>query len=276
MTLTVEQLNVFPVKSLSGIALDSVECLATGLRWDRNWVVIDGNNKFISQRQLPAMAAIKVQMDNRHLILHHKDSPELAIPLQLDANHSEQVTVWNDDCPAWIEPEGSSEWLTSVLGEFRGSKLRLARFDQNGVRKVAEKYLPNQDASLHFADACPYLFTFQESLDSLNQALAKPIPMDRFRANIVLSGLAAWQEYQLSNITSASGASFDMVGPCQRCQMTSIDQQNGVIATPGEPLKTLMSTFPVTGKTAPYFGQHAKLASEGNAQLNVGGQLVAI
>lgn len=255
---------------MAGNETENAMCLATGLKNDRKWVVIDANNKFVTQRQLPLLAAIKTSVTNDKLTLQHPETGAVTIAPSHLNDSVELVTVWKDENKAFIADNQSSQWLTETLGEFKKAKLRLAMFSSQDERKVGTKYLPKQNATLQFADACPYLITFEESLEALSSKLGMAIPMDRFRGNIILSGLGSWEEYKASKINHESGLEFTMVGPCQRCQMTSIDQANGSIATPGQPLQTLMNDFPAKTDGLPYFGMHAYISKGADATISVG------
>lgn len=214
------------------------------------------------------MASIRINIDDEQLTFNNASNEQVSIPLRSDVTEVEKVTIWKDEVSATKVGGPISEWLSDTLNYKKGP-LKLMKFSDKTSRLVGEKYLPKQDSSVSFADACPYLFTFNESLDALNQQLPKPMPMDRFRANIVFSGAPAWHEYQWQEVKNEQ-VSFGLIGPCQRCQMTSIDQDNGSIVTPGEPLKTLMQHFPVKGKKVPYFGQHARLLAGQNETLHIG------
>ncbi|XOV78798.1 MAG: MOSC domain-containing protein [Aestuariibacter sp.] len=267
--LTVESLFIYPIKSLGGVQITSANCTELGLEYDRRWVIVDRNHHFITQRQLPKMASISVSLDNNQLILHHQVAGKALLPFDLSLPADCEITVWKDTVSARQVPGEINQWLNDALGDYRKGPVQLMQLVPETKRVVAEKYLPDQDSQVSFADACPYLFTFQESLASLNQQTADNIPMDRFRANIVLSGAKAWHEYQWQEISN-DALRFGLIGPCQRCQMTSIDQQSGEIATPGEPLQTLMKQFPVADKKLPFFGQHARLLGNLNGRISVG------
>lgn len=267
--LTVESLHIYPVKSLGGISLDQTNCTEFGLELDRRWVIVDQNNHFLTQRQLPQMASIQLALDSQSLVFSHHEAGSQSLNIDDVMEADTEITVWKDNIAAKEVVGPINQWLNQALGEYRKGPLKLMQFTEQTVRVVAEKYLPEKDSKVSFADACPYLLTFQESLHDLNRMLPVSMPMDRFRANIVLSGAAPWQEYQWQRIEN-DAITFALIGPCQRCQMTSIDQQSGKIATPGEPLQTLMKQFPVKDQKLPFFGQHARLLGTPAAKLKVG------
>lgn len=275
MNLTIKNIVTYPVKSLAGMALEDAICLSTGLEEDRKWIVIDANNKFVTQRQLPQLATIKTSIVDGNLTLEHAKTGTFTIPTSQLNPSTELVTVWKDESKAFVSETSCSQWLTDTLGDLRIGPLRLAMFCSQNERKVGKKYLTEQNATLQFADACPYLITFEESLSALSSRLGMTIPMNRFRGNIIFSGLAPWEEYRVSTINNQKGLEFTMVGPCQRCQMTSIDQTSGNIATPGQPLQSLMKDFPAKPDGLPYFGMHAYITRGAGANISVGEQFHA-
>lgn len=270
MSVTVSSLFIYPVKSLAGVALQEAKVLPTGLQGDRQWMLVDAKGRFVSQREIPKMATIKTDFDGSTLTLSYPGRNSVSVSLeQKPASPLQNYQIWKDIVVGFEEDLSVNQWLTEVLGEFRGSELRLVRFNNDSQRKVGAKYLEQQESDLKLADACPFLITCESSLQALNQKLPEPIPMDRFRANIVLTGTEPFEEYQWHSLVS-DDLNFAMIGPCQRCPMTSIDQTEGVIASPGQPLQTLMNDFPVGEKTLPYFGQHAHLPAKETGVLKVG------
>lgn len=271
MNASISALYIYPVKSLAGISLSQVNVLPTGLEGDRQWMIADNSGKFVTQRQIPAMATIKTHFVHGQLSLSHEYHGTIEVT-QDPKTPTALWQIWKDTVEGIEESQAVSDWLTQVLGEFRGGKLRLVRFNNNAERLVATRYLENQESTLKLADACPFLITCEASLSDLNQHLPQPMPMDRFRANIILADTQPWQEYQWQNLR-ADSLDFAMIGPCQRCPMTSVDQQRGVVATPGQPLQTLMERFKVGDKKLPYFGQHAHLPNKDTGTLVVGQSL---
>ena len=273
MSVTVSALYIYPVKSMSAVSLSSSQVLPTGLQHDRQWMLVDNKGRFISQREVPKLATINLSVSEKQLQFSHPEFGTIALnTAETDREHLAEFQIWKDTVQAIPEAEEINQWLTEVLGVFRGNRVRLVRFADTAPRPVAQKYLTEQESDLKLADACPFLITCEDSLAKLNEYLPAPMPMDRFRANIVLSGSAPFAEYHWQTLSNHQ-LNFAMIGPCQRCPMTSIDQTEGVIATPGEPLQTLMKHFPVGDKNLPYFGQHAHLPGKESATIQVGDTL---
>lgn len=281
MTATISGLYIFPVKSLAGVALKQANVTPAGIEGDRQWMLVDGKGRFISQREIPKMATINTAFDGDNLTLYYPGMDSVNVRLiTTPESNIEEFQIWKDTVEGYVERAQVNNWLTNVLGEFRGSGLRLVRFNNKSQRKVGTKYLEKQESNLKLADACPFLITCEASLATLNARLAQRMPMDRFRANIVLTGTESFEEYKWQQLKSDNSQSeklnFAMIGPCQRCPMTSIDQDKGVIATPGQPLQTLMNDFPVGEKKLPFFGQHAHLPGKESGALTVGDILTPV
>ena len=270
MLATVSGIFIYPVKSLAGVGLKEAKVLPTGLQGDRQWMLVDSKGRFVSQREIPKMATIKTSFDGETLTLSHQQLTPISVSLSsLPAGKPKSFQIWKDTIEGFLEPEEVSQWLTSALGDFRSAPLRLIRFNNVSRRKVGTKYLEQQESNLKLADGCPFLFTFEPSLQTLNKKLPEAMPMDRFRANVVFSGTEPFAEWQWQHLRNAR-LNFAMIGPCQRCPMTSIDQREGVVATPGQPLQTLMKDFPFGDKNLPYFGQHAHLPRKETGIIKIG------
>lgn len=275
--MKIVELNVYPVKSLGGIRLEKASVGVRGLAYDRRWMVVDQVGRFVTQRQLPAMARVSVRLDSDRLVLEHPEAEPLAIALARREQARLTAYVWDDACQALDEGEVAAEWLTRVLGDLRGSRLRLVRFDDTRQRPVEARYLKGEKAHTAFADGYPFLIASQASLDALNQRLIDKrlaaLPMNRFRPNIVIEGAPAFAEDGWDELAlQAGGCRFGLRKPCQRCKITTVDQVRGVVAVPGEPLQTLieMKTLPLPGA---YFGQNATLLEGEGRSIAVGDPL---
>lgn len=276
---TITKLVIYPVKSLQGIEVQQAVCLETGLQYDREWVIVNDNNQFMSQRNLPAMATIAVNITDTHLVLSHPEHGECAVSLANNQADAEEVTIWKDQSLAKDEGAAVSAWLTKALGAFRGSPLRLVRFDASRKRIVREKYTQTTDSILMFADACPYLLVNNESLTALNNTLTQnghlPVSLDRFRGNIEVSGIAAWQEYHAKTIEIGQVV-LRGEAPCHRCPMPGIDQKTGNTPEPGQPFKTLMQMAVPEDRSGAYFGLHATFNKQATATSNASENTIRI
>ena len=267
--MNITQLNVYPVKSLRGISLDRAEVTERGLAHDRQWMVVDDIGRFVTQRQLPRMARIAVRLSDESLVLEHPEASPLHVPLGREDQPRLPVHVWDDQCQALDEGAEAAEWLGAVLGDFKGSGLRLVRFAPDQRRGVETQFLaPGEQAHTAFADGYPFLVVSEASLAEVNRVLqAKglaPVPMTRFRPSIVVDAAEPFAENGWGELVLQEGAvRLGLRKPCQRCKITTVDQATGQIAVPGEPLGTLVQ---MNTRLAPggYFGQNAiLLAGEG-------------
>lgn len=264
----VTELNIYPVKSLRGIAVGRAELGTRGLAHDRQWMVVDQVGRFVTQRQLPAMARIAVRLEADRLVLEHPDAEPLSVELARDDQPRLTAYVWDDACQALDEGDQAADWLTGVLGNLQGSRLRLVRFDTTHRRPLASRSLQGEQAHTAFADGFPFLLTAESSLEALNEVLREkglsPVPMSRFRPNIVVQGSMPFAENGWGDISTPDGRfRLGVRKPCQRCKITTVDQHSGDIAVPGEPLRTLVAMRTVTAPGG-YFGQNAiLLAGEG-------------
>ncbi|GEN28338.1 MOSC domain-containing protein [Halovibrio variabilis] len=277
--MQITQLNIYPVKSLKGISVDQSVLQAHGLAWDRRWMLVDAHQRFVTQRQLPALATVEVALTDEHLVLSHPNIESLNVPLAEPEGNLRLVNVWNDHCKALPESEEVSRWLEAALGE-QGQGLSLVRFATDFTRAVEEDFLDGGAAHTYFSDGYPFLITTTDSLNALNQALVAkghtPVPMNRFRPNIVVEGDEAWAEDRWATLTEQNGAfQLALRKPCKRCKITTIDQHTAAVPDPAEPLKTLMALNTQPTLKGAFFGQNATLiAGDGNV-IRVGDTLAA-
>lgn len=278
--MKITQLTIYPVKSLRGIPLERAELTERGLAHDRQWMVVDDIGRFVTQRQLPAMARIGVRLTDEALVLEHPAVAPLAIPLDRADQPRLPVHVWDDQCQALDEGAQAAAWLGAVLGDFKGSGLRLVRFAPDQRRGVEPHFLATGErAHTAFADGYPFLVVSEGSLAEVNRRLqAKglaPVPMERFRPSIVVDAAEPFAEDGWDELALHEGAvRLGLRKPCQRCKITTVDQTTGEVAVPGEPLRTLVE---MNTRLAPggYFGQNAILLAGDGRTLAVGDALAA-
>ncbi|MCH5717667.1 MOSC domain-containing protein [Niabella hibiscisoli] len=253
--LSVSHLYVYPIKSLGGILLDEVELTDRGLKNDRRFVLIDDNNRFISQRELAKMALLHTVICGNQLIVFEKgDSASL---LQLDLYPSEgdrvDVILFDDASEGLLMNGPINDWFSKKLDR----NCRLVYMPDKVERKVDPIYARHQEIAA-FSDGFPVLMIGQSSLNDLNNRLDQWLPMNRFRPNIVFSGGAAFEEDTMKEVVINS-VSFSAVKPCARCVVTTIDQETGLKGK--EPLRTLNKYRQLNNKL--YFGQNILYKGEG-------------
>lgn len=298
MQAEISQLFIFPVKSLRGIAVDEAKLTPLGLQWDRHWMLIDENNQFISQRKYPSMVLIQTGIDKQCLILRKKGMDDLHIPLntfnQEISNQKKtfrtsiraslkttiKATIWKDQCDVIDEGEAASTWLHEALlmeNEKLKGKIRLVRMAPNAQRPQSKPELLGETTTTEFADAAPYLICNQSSLDQLNNQLItineQAVTMERFRPNIVISGIDAFNEHDIDTLQHAD-YTLRHCYPCQRCVMTTIDIVRAQRHPQQQPFRLLtkMNTMPDNPK-APAFGENAILLRGENTRIRVGDNL---
>lgn len=242
---TISHLFIYPIKSLGGISLSSAQLTATGLEHDRRWMLIDEHNRFMTQRTLPQMALFRVQVTNEGLQVDHPSATQtLSIPFQA-SGATVTVTIWNDTCRAQLVHPSADAWFSQLLGV----SCRLVHMPDETKRPVDAAYAP-EGAITSFADEFPILLIGQSSLDDLNSRLDTPVPMNRFRPNIVFTGGTAFEEDSIGHFRIAD-VDFFAAKPSARCMLTTIDQQTAIAGK--EPLRTLSGYRRVNNKVL--FGQ---------------------
>ncbi|HEY9697387.1 MAG TPA: MOSC domain-containing protein [Trichocoleus sp.] len=252
---------LYPVKSCRGIAVSASDLTTWGLQWDRNWMVVTPQGRFLTQRELPQMALIETRIAPDALELSAPEMPRLRVPLTLEATESLDVVVWGDACQAIDQGEAAAQWFSQFLGR----ACRLVRIGEAYQRLVDPTY-SSEAAQVSFADGYPLLIISEASLADLNQRLAEPLPMNRFRPNLVVSGCDAYAEDRWQTI-EINGVQFDGVKLCTRCAITTTSQETGVRGV--EPLPTLATYRQV--KKGVIFGQN--LVHRGLGQLTVGSEV---
>lgn len=243
--LRVTALYHYPLKSCRGIALAAAHVTPHGLEQDRRWMVVDGKGRFLSQRRFPAMALIEAEPLGAGLILRAPGMPELSVAEA--AGEPLAVRIWGHEGRARDAGEAAAAWLSGYLGQ----ACRLVGPGAGFERPVDPVY-DRFDSRVLFSDGFPFLLISQASLDQLNALSAQPIPMDRFRPNIVVGGCPphaedGWRTLQIGELV------FHVVKPCSRCTIPTVDQMTGERSA--EPTRTL-STYRRGEDGHIYFGQN--------------------
>lgn len=228
-------INIYPIKSLRGISLNEAKTERRGLEFDRRWMLIDENNRFLTQREFSKMATLNVEVLERCLEISIADE-NLIVPFEIEnKNNSGRVTIWQSKCKAEIYDKSINDWFSGILQ----TNCRLVRMPEETHRKVNYFYAVQKDDHVSFADGYPFLLIGESSLEDLNSRLEKPLPMNRFRPNLVVSGAEAFEEDSWKTINIGDSI-FHVVKPCARCVITTIEQNTGE-KQGVEPLKTLSS-----------------------------------
>jgi uncharacterized protein YcbX len=233
---TVLGLFHYPVKSCRGIALDHATVEARGVRHDRRWMLVDETGTMITQRTHPRLALVAVAIEGDVVVLSATGVAPASLRLPAEPLHGasrRRVHVWSDDVEAVDMGEEAARWSTELLGQ----PAALVFMPGDVERAVKPKYARAGDL-VGFADAFPLLIASASSLDDLNARMAPalPIPMDRFRPNIVVGGFEPWAEDGWRGLRVGS-VTVRVPKPCNRCVVTTTDQRSGERGV--EPLRTL-------------------------------------
>lgn len=253
-----KDLHIYPIKSARGISLGTSRLEAFGLAFDRRWMLVDESGRFMTQRKFPRMALIRVALNEHTLSIHGPDRSDLMIPLRQTSGSHRRVTVWNDTIDAIDCGDEAAHWFAGTLD----SPCRLVWMPDVARRTVDPRYA-RTETLVSFADAYPILLISQASLDDLNSRLQQPVPMDRFRPNLVITGSAPYEEDTWSEI-QVGAVRMHVAKPCARCAVPGVNQDTGERGI--EPLRTLESYRTFNGKVL--FGQN--VIHEQNGVLTAG------
>lgn len=264
---SVSALYIYPIKSLGGIALSSSAITKRGLEHDRRWMLVDDNNEFLTQRAYSQMALLKTAIIRDSIIAYHSDDANDIIQLPLHPAPKETVTVkvWDDYCEGQYADDNVNEWFSQKLG----ISCKAVFMPDDSKRKLDPKYAKSDQDITGFADGYPILVISEASLEDINNRLEEPVPMDRFRPNIVITGTAAFAEDTM-RMFRINNSNFYGVKLCGRCIITTTNQQTGERGK--EPLKTLTGYRTINNKVC--FGQN--VICDDNGQINIGDDIQII
>jgi uncharacterized protein YcbX len=241
----ISEINVYPIKSLKGISLDSAVVESRGLQYDRRWMLIDPEGMFLTQRELPRMATIGLEVTGDGLQVTSANEGEMKIPFEPDKGDRRPVTIWQSECDGLIYDGPVSEWFSDVLG----TNCSLVYMPDSSRRSINKRFDRGEDI-VSFADGYPLMLLGEASVQDLNSRIeqsnagrlpaVRPLPMNRFRPNLVVSGSEAFAEDGWAGI-KIGDVTFRATKPCERCVVTTVDQSKGEFDGK-EPLRTL-ATF---------------------------------
>lgn len=260
--LLLSDIYIYPIKSLGGIRINSADAGERGLEYDRRYLLVDDAGSFLTQREYPQLALLKLFIEEKGFkIQNTKNGEQILVPFTIDSGELMDVKIWNDVCGAIKLPEDINRWFTRAINK----SCSLVYMPDDERRIVEKKYVADEHI-VSFADAYPYLIIGQSSLDDLNYRLDKPVPMDRFRPNFVFSGGDPyeednWKDFEIDDIL------FSAVKPCARCVITTTDQNTGTRQK--EPLKTLSTYRTINNKVM--FGMN--VVSKNSGRVSVGSKI---
>ncbi len=257
----VSALYHYPIKSCGGTRVESIEVVEMGPVHDRELMVVDAQTgRFLTQRDSPPMALIAPAIRNGRL---SAIAPGM-IPLEAEIVENGArlfATIWKDRVESVDQGDEVAAWFSAFL--HRG--VRVVRKAAGVVRAVDPTYATNTTDQVGFADGYPFLLLSDESLADLNRRLTEPLPMDRFRPNIVIAGgVIPYYEDTLGRF-AIGGIGFSAVKLCARCKITTVDQRTAQLSK--EPLRTL-ATYRRSPNGGVMFGMN--LIHHGTGRLAVG------
>ena len=271
VTLSLQSLHVYPIKSCAGVAPDEALMIETGLEFDRAWMVVDESASFVTQRELPRMALIQPKLGRSDMVLRAPGM--LALHVSLDAVElATRVQVWNDEVAAFDMGDLAAQWFS----DFLGARLRLVRFDPEHRRLADRHWSGTIEAENAFSDGFPLLVVCAASLAEVNRRLGArgdaPVTMARFRPNLVLEGLEAHGEDHLDDITldgEGGPIRIKLVKPCGRCSIPDVDPAT---AEPGHAVGDARAAYraDVRLNGALTFGMNAVIVEGFERRLRVG------
>lgn len=245
--IAVASLHVYPLKGARGITLDRMGLDRIGPEHDRRWMVVDPEGNLVTQREIAALCQVTARPSPAGLVLEAPDRPGIEVPTPRATSNRLTVRVWHDMVEALDAGPDASRWCAAFLG----APVRLVHLSDTANRRTDAAYDPIGGA-VGFADGFPILLAAEASLGELNRRLDTPLPMNRFRPNIVVRGSEPFAEDGWKRFW-VNGIAFDVVKPCARCVVPTTDQTSGRRGV--EPLKTL-ATFRKRG-SAVMFGMNA-------------------
>ncbi len=223
--MNVSAINVYPIKSLRGSALVEAFVRSYGLEHDRRWMLVNPATQMITQRECPLVATLIPHVEAAGLRVTAPGGREIFVPYDAGSWTDDAVVdVWGHSYVGVAAVSSINQELSEVIG--MGCRLLSIRADVFRVKR---------DVAFH--DDSPILIISESSLEELNRRLRVPLPMDRFRPNIVVRDAAPFDEDGWQRITIGDAA-FRAVKACERCVTTTVDQATGIPRGP-EPLATL-------------------------------------
>ena len=228
-------LHIYPIKSCQGIDVPELQIQEFGPQWDREWMIVDEKGQFLTQRTVPKLAQIETAITADEL---HVGVGEDRFKIALDdySESVQSVKVWSSELMAHRETD---EKVHAALSDFLGRTVSLVRYGPLSHREATRKG-EGLGAAVRFSDKTAVLVTNTLSLADLNVRLSVPIPMGRFRPNVVVEGELAWQEDQWKFLRAGS-VELEVSQACGRCPMITIDQKLGV--SPSKEPLTKLSEF---------------------------------
>jgi len=268
--VTLRSLHLYPVKSCHRIDVDSATAGERGLQGDREWMITDASGRFLTQRTHPQLALVHPSYEDDALVLRHPRLAPLSVPREAEPTGlRRKVRVWDDEVDAAVASADACAWVSAAVG-VEALLVRAGTFTR---RQPSGPWSGDRAAPVNFPDGYPLLVCNRASLDDLNDRLPEPLPMTRFRPNLVVEGLPPYAEDEIEELRFGA-TRLSLVKACTRCSTTTIDQESGVAAgNPLAVLKTYRFDRALRGVT---FGQNALWTAGVGLALKVGDRGIAM
>jgi uncharacterized protein len=255
----------YPCKGLAGISVTQIEVDSFGPKYDRRWMLIDKNNKFLTQRQKPKMVLIRPEIQESCLLFKAPEQRPFEIPLEPESRIETEVNIFGERCTAWETSRDAEIWFSTFL-KYPCRPVYMP----NTTRRIVDQKFSKFPSRTSFTDGFPFLLIGEASLEDLNQRLQSPVEMRRFRPNLVIQGSHAFEEDIMEWITIGN-IMFQVAKRCGRCRVTTVDPEVGEFSGK-DPLMTLSNFRSQNGEAL--FGQN--LIHQKNGVLKIGDKLKTI
>lgn len=259
----VSALFIYPIKSCASVSVTELVYTARGLQNDRRFMLVDVDGKAITQRENPRLAHIRPNITPSGLRVDYEG--KAAVTFAFGRKTRRQVRVWNYAGAALDLGDEAADWFSTFIEQ----PCRLVEFAPDGDRPNSTQHT-TFSAQVQFSDAYPILVTTIESLSDLNRRLATPVPMNRFRPNIVLRDVAPFAEDNWK-LLAFEDMRLHIVKACERCIITTTNQIT--LERQKEPLRTLATFRKFDGRVC--FGQNAVAEAPGSLRLGEEGRILA-
>ncbi|PSU00050.1 hybrid-cluster NAD(P)-dependent oxidoreductase [Photobacterium iliopiscarium] len=249
---TLSQIHVYPVKSTAALTQSHAWVEKQGLAFDRRFMVASDEGAMITARKYPQMVKITATLTMTGLVLQYPNKTDLVLQYADFAMVDVPATVWNDNFSAYTTTVIANQWFSDIIGH--SVQLLFCGQQSNRVRsKIGH--------NVSFADGYPLLVISEASLAALNERSRDHHTMAQFRTNLVVSNTDAFAEDEWKRIRIGE-VEFEIVKPCARCILTTVDPLTGEFNALKEPLKT-MATFRADAAGDVFFGQNLVALNEG-------------
>ena len=263
---TLSNLTYYPIKGCRGFDLQSSNVERMGLEHDRRMMVVTPEGEFLTQRQHPKFALVTPTLKNGTVTLSAPNFDSIQFGIQ-KSGATYPVNIWKSTgVQAVDQGEEAAQWFSDWLG----TSVRLVHIEDGYKRIVSQEYAVNADDHTGFADGFPILIISESSLHDLNSRLDSPLPMNRFRPNIVVKDCEpfaedTWQRIRIGDVEMA------LVKPCARCEVTTTDQVT--LERKKEPLKTLGGYR--KHKLGAIFGMNVIPLNEGRVEVGMDVEIIS-